>query len=247
MKKTQLLTALILACGLLLHAQAPNADAILKAIDQNMTSASSKTTSRMVIHGRRASRTVASINYARGTQNFFSEYTDPPRERGTKMLKLGDNLWIYEPASDRTIQISGNMLKQSVMGSDLSYEDFMEESSYHGQYSAKLTGEIKHDGRDCYIMELTAKKDNVSYPTRKLYVDKERNIPLYEELYAKSGRLLKTTTMSDINKIGNRWYPKKIVFKDELKDGKGTEYIIDSIEFDIAIPDHIFSKGMLRK
>ncbi len=247
MKKILLLSALILAWGLLLHAQAPNVDAILKAIDANMTSSSSKTTSRMVIHGRRASRTVASINYARGTQSFYSEYTDPPRERGTKMLKLGDNLWIYEPASDRTIQISGNMLKQSVMGSDLSYEDFMEESSYADLYNARIAGEIKHDGRDCHILELTARKDNVSYPTRKLYVDKERNIPLYEELYAKSGRLLKTTRMSDITRIGKRWYPRKIVFKDELKDGKGTEYIIDSIEFDISIPDHIFSKAILRK
>ncbi|MDZ4122043.1 MAG: outer membrane lipoprotein-sorting protein [Candidatus Cloacimonadaceae bacterium] len=229
------------------YAQRPDANAILAAIDKNMTSTSSRLSSRMVIHSRRASRTVASINYSQGNNRFYAEYTDPPREKGTKMLKLDDNLWIYEPSSDRTIQISGNMLKQSVMGSDLSYEDFMEETSLARAYNARITGEKVHDGRNCWIMELNAKSDNVSYPKRILYVDKERNIALYEELYAKSGRLLKTTTSSDITRFGNRWYPKKIVFKDELKDGKGTEFIIDEIEFNIAIPERYFNRAALRK
>jgi len=43
------------------------------------------------------------------------------------MLKLGDELWTYTPETDRIIKISGQMLRQSVMGSDLSYEDMMED------------------------------------------------------------------------------------------------------------------------
>jgi hypothetical protein len=38
-----------------------------------------------------------------------------------------------------------------------------------------------------------------------------------------------------------------MVFKDELKTGDGTEFIIQFIEFDAAIPDYIFSKASLRK
>ena len=201
----------------------------------------------MVIHSRRSSRTVVSINYSEGISKFFSEYTSPPREKGTKMLKLGDQLWIYEPASDRVIQISGNMLKQSVMGSDLSYEDFMEESELLKTYTATIAGEIKHEGRDCWILKLTARKDDASYYTRTLYVDKERSVILHEELFAKSGRLLKSVKASDVTRIGSRWYPKKIIYKDELKEGKGTEFIFESIEFDLAIPAHIFNRASLRK
>jgi hypothetical protein len=36
------------------------------------------------------------------------------------MLKLGDQLWTFSPSTDRTIQIAGHMLRQSVMGSDMS-------------------------------------------------------------------------------------------------------------------------------
>jgi len=230
-----------------LWAADPDPVAILKAIDRNMTSTTSKSVTRMVIHGKRSSRTVESINYSQGTDRFFTEYTAPPRDKGTKMLKVGSDLWIYDPGTDRTIQISGNMLKQSVMGSDLSYEDFMEENQLAESYSAVVSGSITYDGRNCWILDLTAKKQNLAYHSCKLYVDKERNVVLYELLYAKSGKLLKSVKMSNITRTGNRWYPRHILFKDELKDGKGTEYHIDSIEFDIAIPASTFTKAMLRK
>jgi len=230
-----------------LYAQKADANQILGAIDKNMTSSTSKTVSRMVIHTRRASRTITSINYSQGMQKYYSEYTDPPREKGTKMLKLDDKLWIYEPSTDRVIQLSGNMLRQSLMGSDLSYEDFMEESELSKQYNAAISGEIEYDKRSCWVLELSAKRDGIAYPKRKLYVDKERNVALYEELFAKSGKLLKTVSASNVSRIANRWYPRKIVFKDALKDGKGTEFIIDEIEFDINIPERYFNRSILRK
>jgi hypothetical protein len=32
-----------------------------------------------------------------------------------------------------------------------------------------------------------------------------------------------------------------------LKDGKGTEFIIEEIEFNVPIPEYIFSKASLKK
>ncbi|MCK4701681.1 MAG: outer membrane lipoprotein-sorting protein, partial [Bacteroidales bacterium] len=166
---------------------------------------------------------------------------------GTKMLKLEDKLWIYSPGSDRTIQISGHMLKQSLMGSDLSYEDMMDNVELLEDYDAGVIGSEIVDERDCWIVELQAKTAEVNYQIRKVWVDKVRYIPLKEELYAKSGKLLKKTELSDITKMGNRWYPKKIIFKDMLKKGAGTEFIIDEIEFDKEIPEYLFTKAALRK
>jgi hypothetical protein len=237
---------LLLGC-IALFAQKPNATSILNAVDRNMTSGSSKSVTRMVINAKRSSRTVESINYSQGTDKFYTEYTAPPRDKGTKMLKLASSLWIYDPGTDRTIQISGNMLKQSVMGSDLSYEDFMEETNLADAYSATVDGETTYDQRACWILTLTAKKKDLAYHTRKLYVDKERYVVLYELLYAKSGKLLKSVKASQIGRVGSRWYPRYILFKDELKEGKGTEYYVDSIEFDLAIPASTFTKAMLKK
>ncbi len=244
----QIIFLIILAlCAAALWAAEPDPASILRAIDENLTSSTAKSVTRMVIHGRRGSRTVESINYSQGTDRFYTEYTAPPREKGTKMLKVEDNLWIYDPGTDRTVQISGNMLKQSVMGSDLSYEDFMEETELVESYSAVIEGETTYDGRDCWILILTAKKEDLAYHKARIHVDKERYVILYEQLYAKSGKLLKSLKYSDVAKTGDRWYPRHVLFKDELKEGKGTEYYVDSIEFDIQIPSRTFTKAMLKK
>ena len=90
--------------------------------------------------------------------------------------------------------------------------------------------------------------DNLSYPKRREWVDIEYFLPIREELYAKSGKLLKSTSMEGIKKVQGRWFPTKFIFKDELKrDSRGTEWVIDDIKFDVDIPDKIFMKSKLRK
>ena len=95
---------------------------------------------------------------------------------------------------------------------------------------------------------MEAKVTGLPYPKRKTWVDKEYFLPLREELYAKSGKLLKTSTLSDVKNIQGRWFPGKFIYKDELKrNSKGTEWIIDNIEFDKKIAPSRFSKALLRK
>lgn len=225
----------------------PKADAILDRVDKNMSSENRVFESEMIIHGRRASRSITSITYSEGVKQSFTEYLSPAREQGTKMLKLENQLWIYSPSTDRIIQISGHLLRQSVMGSDLSYEDMMDDRKLTDMYSAAVAGEEAIDGRKAYVLQLTAKVENVAYYSQKLWVDEERYVPLKQEMYAKSGQLLKQLTLSDVRQVGGRWFPMKLLYKDMLKEGSGTEFIITSVKFDQNIPDYIFTKAALRK
>tara|TARA_E500000075_G_scaffold133201_1_gene146726 strand:- start:562 stop:1305 length:744 start_codon:yes stop_codon:yes gene_type:complete len=225
-----------------------SADDIMKAMDQNLNAESRIITSKMVVKGRRSNRTIESKNWVVGTEFAFTEYLSPPREAGTKMLKIGEKLYTYSPQTDRVIQISGHMLRQSVMGSDMSYNDMMEDRPIDELYSATIEGSIMLDGRDHWIMILDAKVKGLSYPKRRSWVDKEYLLPKKEELYAKSGKLLKTASLEGIKKIEGRWFPSKFVYKDELKrNSKGTEWIIDNIQFNKKIPNSRFSKALLRK
>ena len=225
-----------------------SADDIMKAMDQNLNAESRIITSKMVVKGRRSNRTIESKNWVVGTELAFTEYLSPPREAGTKMLKIGEKLYTYSPQTDRVIQISGHMLRQSVMGSDMSYNDMMEDRPIDELYSATIEGSIMLDGRDHWIMILDAKVKGLSYPKRRSWVDKEYLLPKKEELYAKSGKLLKTASLEGIKKIEGRWFPSKFVYKDELKrNSKGTEWIIDNIQFSKKIPNSRFSKALLRK
>ncbi|WKK76304.1 outer membrane lipoprotein-sorting protein [Marivirga salinae] len=223
------------------------ADEILQKVDENISSNSTITESKMVIHGRRNTREIVSKGYAEGNEKAFTEYLAPEREKGTKMLKLEDKLWIYNPSTDRTIQLSGHMLRQSVMGSDLSYEDLMEDRQLTDIYDAQITGEEVIDNRKCWILELNATVEDASYQKRKTWIDQERFVPLKEELYAKSGQLLKQITMKNVEKIAGRWYPKNVNYKDVLKEGEGTDFIVLDIQFNPEIPDYIFNKASLKR
>jgi len=201
----------------------------------------------MIINGRRSSRTITSVSYSEGNLKSFTEYRSPAREQGTKMLKLEDKLWIYSPSTDRIVQISGHMLRQSVMGSDLSYEDMLDERKLTEIYDAKVTGSEEVDGRKTWLLELTAKVEDAAYYSQKIWVDCERFVPLKQELFAKSGQLLKRTTLTDIMQVQGRWFPMTMVYKDMLKDGSGTEFRMTSIKFDQDIPEYIFTKASLKQ
>ncbi len=223
-------------------------DSIIRKMDQNLNAKSRVLTSKMVVKGRRSSRTIESKNWVVGTEKAFTEYISPAREAGIKMLKIGNKLWTYSPQTDRVIQISGHMLRQSVMGSDMSYNDMMEDRTMEEIYKASISGSEKVNNREYWIIEMEARIKGLPYPKRKAWVDKEYFLPIKEELYAKSGKLLKTSTLSDIKKIKGRWFPSKFKFKDELKrNSKGTEWIIEKIEFDKDIKESRFTKALLRK
>lgn len=203
--------------------------------------------STIIIHGQRTSRTITSKSWSVGVHKSFTEYLSPAREMGVKMLKLENQLWIYSPSTDRIMQISGHMLRQPVMGSDLSYEDMMEDRKLTELYNASLVGMEKFNDRDCYVISLTAKSENVAYYSQKMWVDKEIFVPLKQDLFAKSGQLLKRLEMKNIIKVDGRWFPTTLIYKDMLKQGGGTEFTISNIKFNQDIPEHIFSKAALKK
>lgn len=237
----------IIASLLIIHSFAQDAETILDKVDRNMSSKNRIMESSMTIHGKRSSRTLTSKTWSEGTEKSFSEYLSPAADKGTKMLKLEGQLWIYSPSTDRIIQISGHLLRQSVMGSDLSYEDMMDDRKLTEIYSAKIMKEEKIGDRNTYLLQLTAKVSDVAYYSQKIWIDTERFVPLKQEMYAKSNQLLKRTELKDVKQLQGRWFPMTIVYKDMLKQGNGTEFKITSILFDQKIPEYIFSKAALKQ
>lgn len=250
MRPAPLALLLVLAAAPVAAAEAdslPAGERILRRVDANIGSDSKISEATMTIHGRRGSRTVRSRSWIQGMARSFTEYLDPPRERGVKMLKLGDELWTYSPTTDRTIRISGHMLRQSVMGSDLSYEDLMEDPVLHNLYTATVAGRDTLAGRACWVLDLDARREGLAYHRRRVWVDRERDVMLREDRFARSGRLLKTTEVREVERIAGRWVPVLVVFRDVLGGGEGTEFRIESITFDADIPGHLFSKAALRR
>ena len=221
---------------------------ILERIDQNMVYETAYAEGEMIITIKNRTITKRFSSYALGNEKSFIEFLSPARDRGTKILKIEDIVKIYYPSAERILRLSGHMLRQSMMGSDFSFEDMTERSTkLREEYSAELTGEETFDGRLCYQVTLVSKLPKQTYFTRKIWVDKERFLGLKEELYAKSGKLLKVMTVDEIKNYRNRFYPTRITLEDKLRAKSKTEMVVTRIDFDIQIPSGIFSERNLMK
>jgi len=182
-----------------------------------------------------------------GVTKSYSYYKAPARERGTKMLKLEKKLWMYTPHTDRKILIAGHLLRQSMMGSDLSYEDMMEDEKISEAYTGTIDGMEEIEGVKTLVMTLKAKRKTKTYQTLKIWADPVKFIVLKEEAYAKSGKLLKLIHFKEYRKIGSRLFPRMMVFRDMLKENTKTTYMFDKIQFDIEIPAKYFSQRILKR
>jgi len=221
---------------------------ILDKIDKNMVFASAYSEIDMIITIKNRTIIKSLISYAEGNKKSYIEFLSPPRDKGTKMLKLEDIIKIYYPSAERVMRLSGHMLRQSMMGSDFSYEDMTERSKkLQEEYSGEVRGEETLDGNPCYVLVLTSKINKQTYFTRKIWVDKERFLGLKEELYARSGKLLKVLFVEGIKSLKNRYYPTKITMEDKLRSDSKTEMVIKKIDFDIPIPGETFSERHLMK
>jgi outer membrane lipoprotein-sorting protein len=221
---------------------------ILDRIDQNMVYKTAYAESKMIITIRKRVITKKLISYSQGNEKSFIEFLSPARDRGTKILKIENIVKIYYPSAERVLRLSGHMLRQSMMGSDFSFEDMTERATkLREEYTAEVAGEETIDDRLCYLVVLVSRIPKQTYFTRKIWVDKERFLGLKEELYSKAGKLLKVMTVDEIKTYQNRFYPTRIILEDKLRKNSRTEMIITRIDFDVQIPPGTFTERRLMK
>jgi outer membrane lipoprotein-sorting protein len=221
-------------------------DEILKRMDANTAYRTIQHDGTLAIYSGDAVRTKEMKATAMGTTRALAEFTNP-EDKGTKFLKIDRNLWIYFPSEQDTVKISGHMLKEGMMGSDVSYQDALESDDLFKKYSVAVTGEETVDGRPCYVLTLTAVARDVQYETRKMWVDEERFVALRQEMYAKSGKLLKVSRALEVQHIGDRWFPVKEEVADQLKRGSRTQFILRNVRFDVPVNESMFSLRNLER
>ena len=228
-------------------AEAIDAQKLLEQVDDNLWSHTKFISGRLIIDNGRKIRTLTQDSWMEGIDRSYSHYKSPAREKGTKMLKIKNKLWMYTPRTDRKILIAGHLLRQSLMGSDLSYEDMMEDHKLSKSYAATFDSFANIGTIKCAVLNLTARDKKTTYQTRKVWVNPEDKTVLKEERSAKSGKLLKRILFKDYKIISSRKFPRTMIFKDLLKKNTKTTYKFDVIEFDIEILPSYFSQSILKR
>jgi outer membrane lipoprotein-sorting protein len=227
-------------------AGAQSADEILARADENASFKSIRYEGRMEISIGGEVRVKSMVAVAEGSAKALVEFTNP-EDRGTRFLKLDKDLWMYFPKEQDTVKISGHLLKEGMMGSDVSYEDALESADYRERYTASLKGREEVDGRPCFVVELSAKSPKAPYERRVMWIDAERYVSLKEEMYAKSGRLLKVSRTLETVKLGGRWFASKVEMESKLRRDTKTLFAMGKVELDPKLDPRQFTMAALTK
>jgi outer membrane lipoprotein-sorting protein len=238
--KFKLIVITMILCLAISTLGAITAEEVVRSVDDLETFDTSYSEGEIVTTDRFGVKTSTFKAWSRGAYDSLIEFTSVA-ERGQKVLRTSGELYLFYPDAQELIRLQGAALRQSMLGSDISYEDMTGEKDTLSDYTAKLLGTEQVKGRQCHILELTAKTRTVAYPIQKLWVDTETYMIWKGEFSTKSGRLLKEMQVLETMEVDGRTLSKVTKIEDKMKRDSATEMRIDHLEIDVQLDPSIFS------
>jgi len=246
MNRKIFLVTMMLLTAVLVFSQTPSAADLLRRVDNNEIYTTIEYEGEIIIEYQNRRYVKIFKAWGRGNTHSFIEFTNQ-EDRGTKYLKRDGRLYVYSPDTEEVMLISGHMLKESMMGSDMSYEDTLNNETLSGRYDPAISGSETVNGRDSWVLELKAKKKTESYPSRKLWIDKENGDLLRYELFALSGVKLKDYNLLRVEVIGGRRFPVEGEMRDLMRKDSKTKFVMKNVVLDKPIADSVFSQRNLER
>ncbi|HHC80660.1 MAG TPA: outer membrane lipoprotein-sorting protein [Flavobacteriia bacterium] len=186
--------------------------------------------------------------WSKGADYSVSLVTSPAKEKGSVFLKRKTEVWNYIPSIERTIKLPPSMMMQNWMGTDMTNDDLVKQSSIVVDYTHKIIGTEKVIGLDCWKLELTPKEDAaVVWGKIIMWIDKTDYMQLKIEFYDEDAFLVNKLIAYHPKKFGNRTLPSKIEYIPVDKKGQKTviEYLV--WKFDLSIPDTYFTSNYMKR
>jgi len=222
--------------------ESPDARQIIDKANQLMRGNSSYMEATMKIIRPNWDRTLSFKAWAKGTEYSIIYITAPAKEKGQVFLKRGKEMWNWVPSIERMIKIPPSMMMQSWMGSDMTNDDLVKESSIVEDYFHKVLGEETIEGYVCYKLELVPKEDAaVVWGKIISWVSKNEFFTLKNEYYDEFGDLINKEVLSKIKDVGDRTIPTYFEMIPLEKEGNKTTMEFEMIKFNIPLKDDFFS------
>ena len=138
MKKILIFT-LLLIC-LITSVFALDSKEILDRMEKEMDFSSASFSATIVNTDKLGSTKLTFDTYQKGNGDTLLSVTSGS-DKGQKILRLDEEIYIFYPNADEIIRLSSSGLKESFLGSDFSYEDLTGDDEYDERYSHSLSGE----------------------------------------------------------------------------------------------------------
>ncbi|MFW7379641.1 MAG: outer membrane lipoprotein-sorting protein [Oligoflexus sp.] len=222
----------------------PDPKEVLRALDYLYRADSSQAEMTMTIETPEWTRSLSMQVWSKGLDHTLIRILSPKKDRGISTLKQGDQMWNFFPKIDRVMRIPPSMMMGSWMGSDLTNDDLVRDSSYEEDYTYTIK---KVD--DKLVLVLTPREATVSVWGRiemRMKVEKPW-LPLEQSFFNERDEAVRRITFSDVKDFEGRKIPSKMEVHSLTKKGHKTSIEYQSLKFDIKLEEDIFSLRNLQQ
>ena len=225
---------------------APDVSRLLKGFDEMYKSSGTTAQVQITIVKPRKTRTLRMRMWGKGEDKALIVIDAPTRDAGTATLKVGNNLWNYLPKISRTIRVPPSMMMGSWMGSDLTNDDLVRESSYEEDYTSGFVGHSTDPPG--WKVRLDARPGVVGLWERvEIVFSYDDKLPVQSQYFDRKGRLSRTMRLEEVKDIGGRRIPTLLTIIPEREEGRRTEMRYLHVEFDVKLDDSMFSLSQLER
>lgn len=224
--------------------RADEAHDIIKKLDENFRGSSIYMKFEMRVLSLGHERVMRIESYSRGSKKSFVKVLYPPRDKGITFLSLDGQMWQYVPKIERIIKIPPSMMLQNWMGSDITNDDMVKQSSIVDDYEPKI---IKRDGSVVTIEIIPKENAPVVWGKIITNIDTSTYTSNKDVFYDEDGKEVRFFIYKDVKKFGNYYMPTYWKIQSFDKQDEFTEIILQEVEYDMKISDEYFSKSALKR
>jgi len=236
---------LLLGSPATLAGQPTARDLVQQAMDhwRGLTSHSEMT---MTIHRPDWERSMTLESWSKGDKLSLVRVLEPKRDAGNATLLNGNSMWTFTPKINRVIKIPSSMMSQSWMGSDFSNKDIAKSTDIIDQYDHELTRVEERDGHTFYTVTAIPHEDAAIVWGKEVLVIRDDYVLMEEQYWDQEGVLVKALHTLDVEEMGGRQVARVMRMGNVEKPAEWTEIVAHSIEFNIGLPDNLFTLSNLR-
>ena len=223
---------------------ANEAEDIIRKVDHNMRGKNVYMKMHMTIKTKNHQRTMAMESWSEGKKKSFVKIISPSKDRGITFLNLNGQMWQYIPKIERVIKIPPSMMLQNWMGSDITNDDVVKQSSIVDDYHAKLLSKK----RNIATIQLTP-KPNAAVVWGKIIskVNTTNYTEIEDVFYDENGQKIRVFTYRNVKKFGKYNLPTVWKIKPLKKKYNVTTLVIEKAVFDGKISSQYFQKSALKR
>ena len=200
----------------------------------------------MTIHRPEWERSMSMRAWSEGDKLSLVRVTDPKKDAGNGTLLNDNDMWSYSPKINRIIKIPSSMMNQGWMGSDFSNRDISKSTDILDQYDHTLSEQSEVDGHTVYTIEAVPHEDAATVWGKEVLKIRDDYVLLEEQFWDQDGQLIKVMQATDIAEMGGRAVARVLRMGKLDTPDEWTEMKVSEIEFDLALPNGVFTLSNLR-